>query len=156
MTGIFYAFAIIGAATRLTLQIRIHRWLRLDDYLLVNACICLTISTVLGYVYINTLFLGEELNVDSAELSKLVQGGANITDLSNTYRMLSWTYTVLLWSAIFSIKFAYLVFFRQLVDRVKPLVTYWRGIVGVTILAFSFCIISCFLPCTEQGVDTGT
>lgn len=155
LIGMFYALALIGAATRLTLQIKMHQRLQLDDCLLLNAGICLTISTILGFVYVDTLYRGQELNMESSELDRLLRLGADLTGLSNAYRMLCWTYTVLLWSAIFSIKFAYLVFFRQLVDRLRSLVMYWRLFVGITVLAFLFCAVSCFLPCTEQGVETG-
>ncbi|MCJ1471802.1 hypothetical protein MMC13_000443 [Lambiella insularis] len=64
LISMFYALALIGAATRLILQIKVYWRLYLDDYLLVNACICLTISTILGFVYVDTLYRGQDLNME--------------------------------------------------------------------------------------------
>ena len=146
---------MVGAMTRMALQIRLRRGLNLDDYFLLFACICLTAGTILGYVNVDSLYFSEDLGLNPGELVELLEAKVDIASRINAYERLYYTYPALLWAAIFAVKFAYLTFFRQLVDRVKPLVIYWRVIVGVTIVAFPICIISIYVACVKWGLEAG-
>ena len=155
LIGIFYAFAIIGAITRLVLQLRIHRRLHLDDYFLILAALLLTASTILGYIHTNNLYFSEDISLNPDYVFTLLASGADVVGDINAYETLYYTYPALLWTCIFAVKFAYLTFFRQLVDRVRPLVIYWRVVVGVTIVSYPICILSIYVACMKWGLEAG-
>ena len=57
--------------------------------------------------------------------------------------------TIMSWITIFSVKFPFLGFFRQLVDRLRPLELYWRGVVVATGVSFCYCVSEPFFSCRE-------
>jgi len=142
---------MVAAATRMTLQFRLHRRIQLDDWFLLFACMCLTTGTVLTYIKIDDLYFGEELGLNPVLLTMPF----NLLDAINSYETLYYTYPALAWTAIFFVKFAYLHFFRQLVDRVKPLIIYWRVIVVTTVLSYPICILSIYVACPMRGLAAG-
>ena len=60
----------------------------------------------------------------------------------NVFKVISWT-------AIYCVKFSFLGFFRQLVDRLRPLELYWKGIVVFTGIAYCYCVSEPFFSCRE-------
>ena len=135
----------------MTLQIRLHRRIQLDDWFLLFACICLTIGTILTYTNIGNLYFGEELGLNTGLLSIPMD---IVTDINN-YEKLYYTYPALAWTTIFFVKFAYLYFFRQLVDRVKPLIIYWRVVVVTAAISYPICIVSIYIACPKWGLESG-
>ena len=150
-----YGLAMISALTRLALQLRVHRRLYLDDWLLIFATMTLTASTVLGYVNVGALYWSQELNYNQSRIYELLAEHVDIAAHINAYERLYYTYPSLLWASIFAVKFAYLAFLRRLVDRIKPLIGYWRVVVGVTAIAFPICVISVYVGCIKWGLDAG-
>ena len=145
---------MIGATTRVSHQIRVRRRLQLDDYFLVLGCMCLTAGTVVGYVSLKLLYFSEDLIYNpSYLLSVLFDPNSDIS--SRTVQKLLYAYPPLLWTTIFAVKFAYLAFLRQLIDRVERLVIYWRVVVGMTVFSFPICIILSAMICVKLGVEAG-
>lgn len=62
-----------------------------------------------------------------------------------------YAYSVLIWVAIFVVKFCYLCFFRLLIDRLKGLVVYWRVTMSVTAFSSVFNICALFIACPYFG-----
>lgn len=155
LIGVFYGLAVTAASVRLILQIRIHRRLYLDDYFLLFACVCLTAGTALGYTNVASLYFVQGLNYNPTHFYYLLAKHVDIAANINKYERLYYSYPALLWTAIFVVKFAYLAFFRRLIDRVRPLVIYWRVIVGITIVSFPICIISIYVACIKWGLEAG-
>ena len=146
---------MVTAMARLTLQLRVHRRFNLDDWLLIFATVCLTASTVLGYVEVGNLYWSQTVNYNKSRISELISEHVDIGAHIDAYQRLYYTYPALLWTSIFAVKFAYLAFLRRLVDRIKPLIGYWRIVFGVTIVSFSVCIISVYVGCIKWGLDAG-
>lgn len=65
------------------------------------------------------------------------------------YHKLEETASVLLWISIFAVKFAFLFFFRSLIQRVRPLEVWWFVVVGVMVLAACTCIPLGFMVCPD-------
>ena len=63
----------------------------------------------------------------------------------------TWSYLVVIWTLIFSIKLSFLWFFRLLVDRLRSFVIYWRVVVVVSILAYIFCAFNNFIICRKSS-----
>ena len=133
------------------LQVRVHRRLQLDDWLLLFACLTLTVGTVLVLVNIEVLFFGEAVGLNPG----LIQFPADIVQRLDSYQRLYYTYPTLAWTTIFSVKLAYLYFFRRLVDRLRSLIIYWRVIVVSTVVFYLSCVISIYIACPLKGLDTG-
>jgi len=146
---------MIAATTRFILQIKLYRRLHVDDYFLLLACICVTAGTVLGYIDVGNLFWSEDLSLNPTRLDSLLVSEDDFVNRVNAYKRLSYAYPALLWTAIFAVKFAYLVFFRQLVARLRPLIIYWRVILTITIISFPVCIVSIYLGCEKWGLEAG-
>ena len=146
---------MVGAMTRMALQIQVRRHLQLDDYFLLFACLCLTAGTIVGFINVDNLYFSEDLNLNPGEFVELLEAGVDVAGRIDAYERLYYTYPGLLWASIFAVKFAYLSFFRQLVDRVRPIVIYWRIIVGTTIIALPICIISIYVTCFKWGSAAG-
>lgn len=137
------------------LQIRVRFRLQPDDYLLIFACICLLASTIFAYVRVEALYFIEKLSLNPNFLLYAIKSNADIVGGINDYTKFYLAITPLLWTSIFAVKFAYLVFFRQLVDRVKPLVTYWKIILGITTVSCPICISSTYFSCVKFGLEAG-
>ena len=56
------------------------------------------------------------------------------------------------WTAIFLVKFAYLCFFRRLVNRVRKLTIFWYVITSVTMILWPACVISVWADCPHKGL----
>ena len=134
---------------------RIHSRLHLDDYLLIFACVCITVGTALCYVYIGLLYWVQELDLNPTRSSYLLAEHVDfIADINLIERLVS-AFTTIMFTAIFAVKLAYLAFFRRLIDRIRPLIIYWRVVTTITILSFPVGIILSFLGCTQTGVEVG-
>ena len=142
-------------SVRLILQMRIHNRLHLDDYFLIFSCVCITVGTALCYVYIGLLYWIQELDLNPTRSPYLLAEHVDfIADINLVERLVS-VFTTLMFTAIFAVKLAYLAFFRRLVDRIRPLIIYWRVVTAITILSFPIGIILSFLACTETGPEVG-
>ena len=137
------------------LQIKVHRRLHLDDYFLLFACVSLTAATVLGYANVGNLYWAEELNYNPVHMYHLLAEHVDVGAGIITYQRLYYSYQALLWTSIFAVKFAYLAFFRRLIDRITPLINFWRGVVGIAIVSFPICIISIYISCAKWGLEAG-
>ena len=146
---------MLAALTRLGLQLKFYRRLQLDDCFLIFACICLTASTALCYTHVGDLYRNQELNYDPSLLLYLMQEHVDVAARINTYLKVYDSSTSLLWTVIFAVKFAYLAFFRRLVDRVRPLVIYWRIVVGLCVVSYPIGIISIYISCSEKNQEAG-
>ena len=153
--GVFYGLAIVVASIRLILQARVNRRLYLDDYILIFACISLTAGTVLGYANVGNLYWSEGLNYNPTHIYYLLEEHVDVAAHIDVYEGLGFSYPTLLWITIFAIKLAYLVFLRRLIDRVLPLIMYWRIVLGVTIVSFLVCVVSMHLGCMKRGLKAG-
>ncbi|MCJ1466437.1 hypothetical protein MMC07_005056 [Pseudocyphellaria aurata] len=153
LIGFSYGLAILAAVTRLILQVKIYRRLQVDDLFVIFACICLTASTVLAYAKASILYWDQELHLNPSRVYHLTEEHVDIAGPLNRYLRLFYSYTALLWAAIFAVKFGYLAFFRRLVDRVRPLIIYWRVIIGLSIVSLFWCVISVYVACEKWGID---
>ena len=135
------------------LQIKVHRRLYLDDYFLLFACVSLTAGTVLGYANVGNLYWSEELNYNPVYIYYLFAEHVDVGAHIDTYERLYYSYPALLWTSIFVVKFAYLAFFRRLIDRIIPLIKYWRIVSGISIVSLLICIISIYVSCVKWGLE---
>ena len=115
----------------------------------------LTAGTVLGYAKVGDLYWSEELNYNPERIYYLLAEHVDVGARINSYERLYFSYPAVLWTTIFAVKFAYLAFFRRLIDRITPLIKYWRVVLGIAILSFPICIISIYVACVKWGLAAG-
>jgi hypothetical protein len=131
----------------MTVRLLIQRLLQLDDCLLIFACICLTGATAVVQWGIPAIHQVAQLALDPAN-------AVPTTDLNRLMvRFVStvFAHSTLSWGTIFAAKFSYLFFFRQLIDRIRNLVIYWRVVVTFTAMAAILSML--LIPVTCPHVD---
>ena len=105
---------------RMIIRLRLHNKLRLDDFCVGFAAVCLAGATGLSYYAMSLNHFIEQL---STNLSQSPGGG--IDDAAALQHLIFfqrcvWAYSVLSWTVIFATKFGYLCIFKNLVDRIPP------------------------------------
>ena len=128
----------------------------MDDWLLVLACTTLTAATGLLLYAIPTVYLIEATSLDPIGL--FGGGGSGINDLNtllrkiNFFARFNWIYLILSWTTIFSVKFGFLSFFRNMVLRLPGVHQYWRVVVGITAIVYLFSLIDGVIACPHDGL----
>ena len=133
------------------IRLRLHKKLRLDDFCVIFACVCLAGATGLSYYAMSLNYGIERLSVQAIE-----HPGSGIDKAMLRQRIISsqkivWAYSVLSWTVIFATKFGYLCLFRNIVERLPSMYAIWKFVVLLTILAFGFTLCSIWLFCPNDS-----
>ena len=158
VTGVFFGIAITIALARIIIRLHINKHFGLDDWLLVLACVCLTAGTGLLLYSIPTVYLIEETSLNP--LGLFGNGGSGITDLNtllikvNYFAKFNWIYLILSWTTIFSVKFGFLVFFKQLVRGLPEMYRYWKVVVAITAVVYAFALVDGVIACPKDGLNS--
>ena len=115
----------------------------------------LTAGTILGYANVGNLYWSEELNYNPTHIYYLLAEHVDVGAHISVYQRLYYSYPTLLWTSIFVVKFAYLAFFRRLINRIPPLIKYWRVVTGITIVSFPTCVVPNYFVCMKWGLEAG-
>lgn len=135
---------------RISLRIHSQRRLFLDDAFLVIALAALTAAVPVLYKAIAQMYLIQGVasgGLNLVKVSQLQQSGTVTEAEVHLYQVLRFTHQTLIWTAIFSVKFSFLSFFHQIVDRIQGLVLYWKIVGMMNIVAFAFCVCFSFVEC---------
>ena len=143
--------AITGAGARTLIRLRSQQLRILDDVLLLWACICLIAATILLVRGASTLYRIETFKADPAAAAFV--SGQDIIDAIAKIQEDTYPFGVLIWLSVFSVKFCYLLFFRQLIDRLSHITSYWKITFAVTAVACIFNATASFIACPEFGND---
>ena len=139
----FYSVSIAVTSARLTLRVQDQKRLQPDDYLLLLACACLTAASAVLTWGLPSVYRVLALSIDPLRVGV----PADLLGLVHEFQVILYVYIPLTWTAIYAAKFSYLYFFRQLVDRVRPLVLYWRAVAALTSVAGLLCVLQAFISC---------
>lgn len=154
IVGTLFGLSILTATIRTTYRIKTNGRLLLDDFLLFFACVTLTAATGLLYALIPIIYWDEEI-ILNPEINVIEMVGSETELFAQILRywQLVYSYLALTWATIFSIKICFLLFFHQLVDRLKKLMLIWKSVFAITIAVFCFCICAAFIACPHFGHD---
>ena len=135
--------------------IRFHKGQQhiIDESLLLFACLCLVVATVMLYITASPLYemikteaavkanpgLGQEIPTDS------------FTEMVSKIQRYLYVFGPMIWLVAFAVKFCYLHFFRLLIDRQKSLVNSWKVTMVINLIAAVFNICSSFTSCPKVG-----
>lgn len=118
MLGLFCGIAVVTVITRLALRVFIRHKLYLDDYFLLFGLACLGAATYLLYSIFRMIFLSNVVRQDPSifpTVSKIIQ-------LINSLKII-YSFLALIWTTTFAVKLSFLVFFKQLIERVSKQIT---------------------------------
>ena len=149
------SLAIIGAVARTILRVQKKQQKVIDDLLFLFGCTCLIAATILSVKEATSSYI----------MTNLITGFINGSSLDNTAAASLQTFeepldviesegyacSVLLWVAIFVVKFCYLRFFRLLIDRLEGFIVYWRVAMGITAITSVFNLCAPFIACPYFG-----
>lgn len=127
--------------------------------MLVFACITLTAANGILYSMIPTIYWDEDLIVNHHHNSQAVEMTGSITAFSakiRRYQQLEYSHLTLVWTTVIAVKFCFLLFFRQLVDRQHKLVFIWKIVFGITLPFYLLCACAVFISCPHFGIDACT
>ena len=140
-----FALAIMFAAARTFVRVKKFRRLHADDYFVFLAVLCLITST--GILYVNVPYIYLQLNVEAhveAPPADFVQQLLYDERLQNAA-------TVLVLTALFSVKWAFLFFFRCLIGHTNWLITWWWTVLAVLVPGTVFGIFTNIFACPFFG-----
>ncbi len=154
MIGIFFGLAIASVIARIGLRIHARRSLYPDDYIVLCGAMCLCGSIGLVYKQCDFNFLIATIQVNPSVLSQA--SADQLQDLLNTPFANIFAFMTLSWTAIFAVKFSFLVFFKKLITRVSNIrIYYW--IVGiVNLLSWLFITTEPLILCRHPQESFGT
>lgn len=154
--GTLFGLSIFTATVRTVYRIRVNRRLRPDDYMLFFACATLIAANAMLYLLLSDLYWDEELLLDPV---KTILAAANtpkqLFGKILSTRMMILALQAVTWTSIYAIKFCFLLFFHQIVCRLKGQLFLWKIILGITVLFYCICISVSFMTCTHYDMEAG-
>ena len=153
MIGIPFGPAIIAAAIRAGIRVKLHCRLYRDDRFLIFASLAVAAATTVLHEELNILCLAEETVQDfvSEHMGDLPRN-LNIATKIPIYQPTDYLHRTLSWLVLFSVKFSFLSLFHQLVDRLPRLLLHWRVVILINVIAFRYCVCYVFLECPHSNI----
>ncbi len=152
--GVLFSSAIVAAIVRTGIRIKMRRRLYLDDAFLGLACLALTAATTILYKELRVLYLAEDIVQDyvSGDMADL-PADVNVAAIVPRYQRTDYLHGTLSWIVIFSVKFTFLSFLHQLLDRLPRFLLYWKVVVIANVVALLYCICYAFLECPYSKLE---
>lgn len=145
--GILFILAMIGMIAKTAFQLRAQKRIRLEDAFLIYACVFLAAGTGVLYSLSKSLYGPDKClqTHDSGPVPPLE--ASNLTGSQQK----QFCFVILTWIAIYCVKFSFLLFLRQLVDRIWGMLLFWRAVVAFAIISLFVCISEPFFSCAYFG-----
>ncbi len=140
------------------IQFRSQRRLHPDDFILMLACAALIASQILLYVhkidviYYQTGRLFDPVSRNILSSSSVVDNGNNanaeeIHRRAANLQQILFSSLALSWTCIYAVKICFLLFFHQLITRLRRWILAWKIIFAITIVFWAFCASAVFIGC---------
>ncbi|KAJ5630852.1 uncharacterized protein N7484_010952 [Penicillium longicatenatum] len=147
--GFFLGLAIIGVIGHFVVRFGVQRHrLQIDDGLITLSFVFLLASQIIIYNrVVNPMFLMAAVQNGVPG----VQAPLDAVEISETYHR--WTVASLMisWCSICAVKFFFLIFFKRLIDRLRPWQIYWWIVFTVNLILLSFGITVYYVSCPYWG-----
>ncbi|SLM33888.1 hypothetical protein LPUS_02486, partial [Lasallia pustulata] len=150
--GIFFALSLIFASVRTAIRVRQHRRVYSDDLVLLFGCVTLTAATIIIFVITDTIYWDEQLILDPSPEVLTAALSPDFFHRVLWYQQTVFSFLTLTWTTIFAVKICFLLFFRQMVERLNGLILFWRVVLGITILSYCICACGVFISCSHFGL----
>lgn len=153
ITGTLFGLAILTATVRTVYRVQSHGRLLLDDYMLIFACVTLTVANGILFSLPTFIYWNEYLILHPDSPIIQTTSAATVARISR-YQQMLYSSLTLTWTTIFAVKICFLLFFLQIVDRLKKLMLIWKIVFCVTVLIYPLCVCGIFLSCPHFGLAT--
>ena len=94
----------------------------MDDGFLIFGTACLITAMVLFFLYVDIMYMAQAIVIGLPN----VQISSNLIEDSLWFHKLVIISLVLTWWSLMAVKLCFLFLFKKLVDRIKPMLFYWR------------------------------
>jgi hypothetical protein len=152
--GVLFGLAILSFFGRITIRLASRRRLFIDDGFLTVAFVCLIGATAICYRRINMIYL-EFAVLRGDQIAALLA----FQQIDNLFEQSKWqlAYLLLLWTAIFAVKWCYLAFFFPLLRAMpKKFIFYYQFSVAFSIISWLFLVIGeQLITCPHVGKAAG-
>ncbi|MCJ1469771.1 hypothetical protein MMC07_008413, partial [Pseudocyphellaria aurata] len=142
-TAVLFAVCLVSVCARYYIRIGIQKEFALDDAFLAFGTVCLIAAMVTLYINLDCLYLFEAMEYAPSHTNFTPQS----IDIIVKYRRLGIASLELTWVAMMAVKFSFLVLFRRLIDRIPPLIRYWRVVVAFNLAVTVYGALVYCLPC---------
>ena len=155
VNGTLFGLALLTATARMVIRYHSQRQLHPDDFVLMFACLTFIASQILLYVLkIEEIYWSEAFILDPNSEKNLAvifeDPEAFYRRMSKIQRMIFASFA-LNWTSIYAVKICFLLFFHQMITRLRRLLLAWKVIFGITIFFWAFCICGTFIACPYFG-----
>ena len=120
-TIVLFVVSLLSVCARFYIRLRVQKQAGIDDAFLLIGTSCLIAAMALLFLFINQMYRAEALLFGVAD----IQLTPSFIEDSLWYHKISAAALILAWCSLMSVKFCFLVLFRKLVDRIRPMVRYW-------------------------------
>ena len=142
-TSLLFALCIISVCARYYIRLAVQKEFGLDDAFLAFGTACLVAAMVVLYINMDNMYFTEAITFAPTRFAFQPQDLNRVFD----FRKLVTASLILTWVAMMAVKFSFLALFRRLIDRIPPLIKYWRVVVAfnlaVTAYGASVYVIAC-------------
>ena len=144
-----FGLAIVAFSIRGYIRIRIHQKVQVEDFILLFAVVCLCAVTGLVYATLPAMYALIQLVFHGFEndLAFDLLGEIPSVSKKQNFAQNIW------WLVIFSVKIAFLFFFRRLISRLRGLNIWWWVATTLTILAGLVSIAASWLTCPYFTIE---
>lgn len=134
-------------------MIRLHyqKRLFLDDLFLLIAVLCLCGSMIILLRFCTLLYQIESY-IKSDSLSSPTP---EMLEHAQQYHIVASIYHSFAWTTICVVKWSFLLFFRKLLLRVHAMMSYWRIVLGITVMVWLWGGLSAVIFCFDLNYNRG-
>lgn len=133
-TTLLFAVCIISVCARYYIRLAVQKEFGLDDAFLAFGTACLVAAMAVVYVNMDNMYFAEAMTYAPTRFAFQPQDLNRVFDFRKKVTAILY----LTWVAMMAVKFSFLALFRQLIDRIPPLIRYWRIVVAFNIAVAAY------------------
>ena len=134
---------LLSLVVRLYIRRYHQRQFSVDDGLIIFGVALLTAAMGMLYYFIDEMFLAEALLLHDTSVAL----SFDVIQDSLDFQKWAAVSLIIAWVAVNSVKLSFLSLFRKLVDRLGPMIIYWRFVLAYTICVGLYGFSTYIAPC---------
>jgi hypothetical protein len=140
---VLFVLCLIATSARFYVRICVQRQLSIDDGILFLGVLCLISAEALSFTFLDQMYVVGALE-NGVPVDQLP---SDFIDQAFDYQKFSDIALILSWLSMVCVKYSYLLLFKRLINRVRPMVIFWwftvvlNGVVSV--YGISIYILTC-------------
>ena len=146
-TTLLFALCIISVCARYYIRLAVQKEFGLDDAFLAFGTACLVAAMVVLHISMDDMYLTEAMIYPPTRFAFQPQDSNRVFD----FRKLVTANLTLTWVALMAVKCSFLALFRRLIDRIPPLIKYWRFVVAFNLAVTAYGAFVYVIACPHFG-----